>query len=107
VKDRQNQQFGTLNDLVIDMAAGKASYLIIDPASGFGLDNKLVAAPLSAMTLTHAQEQTFLVMALNKEGFQGAPSFDKNRWPNMADRKWRTDVDQYYERTALKPAARP
>lgn len=107
VRDRQNAEFGSLNDFVIDITAAKAVYFLIDPASGYNLDNQIVAAPLSACTLTHAQDQTFLVMALNKEGFQGAPHFDKNRWPNMADRKWRTDVDQYYERTALRPAARP
>jgi sporulation protein YlmC with PRC-barrel domain len=106
-RDNKNNEFGSLDEIVIDITAGKAMYFVLTPASGYNLDNKLVVAPLSACTLTHAQDQTFLVLALNKEGFQGAPNFEKDRWPNMADRKWRTDVDQYYERTAQKPAARP
>lgn len=36
-------------------------------------------------------------LAVNKEKLTEAPGFDKNNWPDMANREWETSVHKYYD----------
>ena len=58
------------------------------------------------MTLTHAQNETFLLVHVSEEGLKNAPGFDKDHWPNTADSNWAADIDRYYQRTATRPTTR-
>jgi hypothetical protein len=34
---------------------------------------------------------------INKERLEGAPGFDKDAWPRMADQAWAKQVHSYYK----------
>lgn len=106
VKNDTNQNLGSIDDLVISLPHGKLKYVALSYGSTLGLGGKLFAVPLSAMTLSHAQNETFLLVHVSEDALKNAPGFDKDRWPNTADPNWAKDVDSYYQRTATRPATR-
>jgi hypothetical protein len=40
------------------------------------------------------------VLNVNKERLAAAPGFDKEKWPDFADRKWGGSIYDYYQ---IKP----
>jgi sporulation protein YlmC with PRC-barrel domain len=107
VKNDANQNLGSIDDLVINLPHGKVKYVALSYGSTLGLGGKLFAVPLSAMTLTHAQNETFLLVHVSEDALKNAPgSFDKDHWPNTADPNWAKEIDPYFQRTATRPATR-
>jgi len=106
VKNDTNQNLGSIDDLVINLPHGKVKYVALSYGSTLGLGGKLFAVPLSAMTLTHAQNETFLLVHVSEDALKNAPGFDKDHWPNTADANWAKDIDTYYQRTATRPTTR-
>jgi len=106
VKNDTNQNLGSIDDLVINLPHGKVKYIALSYGSTLGLGGKLFAVPLSAMTLTHAQNETFLLVHVSEEALKNAPGFDKDHWPNTADPNWAKDIDAYFQRTATRSTTR-
>ena len=55
--------------------------------------NKLFAIPLSAITLAHASDKSYILFNVSQDTLKNAPGFDKNNWPNMGDPAWNRNVD--------------
>ena len=47
-----------------------------------------------------------LVYQATQETLNGAPSFDKDRWPDLDDGKFRADVNRYEQNWRAAPVAR-
>jgi hypothetical protein len=75
-------------------------------ASALTGGNKLFAVPLSALTLNHANNKTFLTLHVSQEALKSAPGFDKNYWPDMANPNWSQEIDTFYERSAQRRTIR-
>lgn len=105
VRNEANENLGSVDDLVIDCAKGDVKYMALSFGSIFTGGNKLFAVPLSAFTLTHANNKAMLTLHVNKDALKDAPGFDKDHWPNTATANWSKDVDAFYQRTATRPAS--
>jgi sporulation protein YlmC with PRC-barrel domain len=101
VRNDQNQNLGSVNELVMDITKGHVKYVALSYGSWFTGDHKLFAVPLSALTLNHANDKTFLTANVSQEALKNAPGF--TNWPNTADPNWAKSIDTYYERTAARP----
>jgi len=99
----QNKDLGNVDELVIDVNAGRVKYAALSFGSTLGFGGKMFAVPLSEFTLKHATNDVFLVLHANEEALKNAPGFDKDHWPNTADPNWAAEIDRYYERTAKRP----
>ena len=99
-----NQQLGSIDDLVIDVPGAHLKYLALASGGALGIGNKLFAIPLNEFTLKHATNDVFLVLHVNEDALKNAPGFDKDHWPNVADSNWTANIDRYFERTARRPA---
>jgi len=106
VRNDANENLGDVDELVLDVAQGHVKYIALSFGSAFAGGNKLFAVPLSACTLTHASDKTFITMHVSQDALKNAPGFDKNHWPDMANPNWSKDVDSYYERTASRTTTR-
>jgi len=106
VRNDANENLGSIDELVLDLAKGQVKYITLSFGSAFTGGNKLFAVPLSACTLTHASDKTFITMHVGQEALKNAPGFDKNHWPDMANPNWSKEVDSYYERTASRTTTR-
>ena len=50
--------------------------------------------PWKALSLRPAEKAFFL--DIPKEKLENAPGFDKDEWPNMADKDWVERIDKFY-----------
>jgi sporulation protein YlmC with PRC-barrel domain len=102
INDR-NKDLGHVDDLVIDVNAGKVKYAALAFGTTLGLGGKLFAVPLNEFTVKHATNDVFLVLNVSEEDLKKAPGFDNDHWPNFADSNWSAEIDRYYDRTAKRP----
>lgn len=94
VKNHQDEDLGKIEDLMIDLEAGKVAYAVVSFGGFLGMGDKLFAVPFSALTCDC--ENKILLINANKETLENAPGFDKDHWPNTADRAWGADVHRHY-----------
>ena len=90
----QNEDLGTIEDLMIDIESGRIAYAVLSFGGFLGLGDKLFAIPWSALKLD-AVEKRF-VLNVSKELLEEAPGFDKRNWPDMSDPAWGVQIDTYY-----------
>jgi sporulation protein YlmC with PRC-barrel domain len=102
IRNDANENLGSVDEVVLDVAKGHVKYLALSFGSWFTGGNKLFAVPLSSFTLNHANDKTFLVAHVSQENLRNAPGFDKNHWPDTANPDWAKGIDTYYERTAQR-----
>jgi len=90
----QGDKLGSIEDIMLDVGSGRVAYAVLSFGGLLGLGDKLFAIPWSALTLD-ADRKCF-VLDIPKDRLQGAPGFDKDHWPMMADESWASQVYAYY-----------
>ncbi|WP_298626129.1 PRC-barrel domain-containing protein [uncultured Legionella sp.] len=94
VKNLNDENLGKINEVVIDKATGRVSYLVLDFGGILGFGNKFFAIPWSMFT--YNEEEDCFNLNLEKERLKDAPGFDKDHWPNFTARDVSTSIDQFY-----------
>jgi predicted transcriptional regulator len=94
VRNRDGDALGKLEDLVIDVEEGRIAYAVLSFGGVLGLGGKLFAIPLHALTLK--PDEKVFILNVAKDKLERAPGFDKDNWPEMADRRWGSDIHSYY-----------
>lgn len=95
VKNAQGEDLGKVEDLAIDASDGRVNYAVLSFGGFLGMGDKLFAIPFKA--LRHQEKEC--VLDIPKDRLEKAPGFDKDHWPNFADRKWGTEIYQFYGAT--------
>lgn len=96
VRNPSGEDLGTIEELMIDLEYGCIAYAVLSFGGFLGMRNKRFAIPWEALTWD-AQSKEF-VLDVDKELLKSAPGFDKDRWPDFADRTWAGEVHEYYGR---------
>jgi sporulation protein YlmC with PRC-barrel domain len=94
VVNLQNEDLGKIEHLMIDLGTGRIAYAVLSFGGFLGMGDKLFAIPWSALTVDTLEKR--FILQVDKELLKRAPGFDKEQWPNMADRAWGTQVFKYY-----------
>ena len=94
VVNLQNEDLGKIEHLMIDLGTGRIAYAVLSFGGFLGMGDKLFAIPWSALTVDSVEKR--FILKVDKELLKLAPGFDKEHWPNMADRAWGTHVFKYY-----------
>ena len=94
VVNRQNEDLGKIEHLMIDLQTGRVAYAVLSFGAFLGMGGKLFAIPWSALTVDTVDKQ--FVLDVDKKRLELAPGFDEANWPDMADRAWGADVHKYY-----------
>jgi sporulation protein YlmC with PRC-barrel domain len=90
VVNRQDEDLGTILEIMLDVRAGNIRYAVLSYGGILGIGDKLFAVPWDALSLDTENERFVLDVA--KERLEAAPGFDKDNWPNMADQTLTKDV---------------
>lgn len=107
VRNDAGKDIGHVDELVLDIKAGKVKYAALSFGGFVGFGDKLFAIPMTAFSLKHGADETFFVLDISAEKLKTAPGFDKNNWPDTADPQWAAEIDKHYpERTAERPTTR-
>ena len=94
VRNPAGEDLGHIEEIMIDGATGRVAYAVLSFGGFLGLGNKLFAIPWEALAL-HQRDHEF-VLNIDRRQLENAPGFDKEHWPDMADRAWGSQVFAYY-----------
>jgi uncharacterized protein YjbJ (UPF0337 family)/sporulation protein YlmC with PRC-barrel domain len=85
---------GKIEDIAIDMASGRIAYAVLSFGGFLGFGSKYFALPWEALRLSSAEEA--FILHVDREVLEKAPGFDKDQWPEMADRQWGAGIYNHY-----------
>ena len=94
VCNQKGDDLGEIKDIMLDTRSGKVGYAVLSFGGFLGMGEKLFAVPWNALVLD--TEKKRFVLDVEKDRLQQAPGFDKDKWPNMADKSWAKDIHSYY-----------
>jgi len=98
VENMQGGDVGDIKDLVFD-SQGRITYAVLAFGGFLGMGEKYFAVPFTALKPEAGQkpgDRERYVLNIDKERLKSAPGFDKNNWPNMADRSWAEQIHAFY-----------
>lgn len=91
VKNPEGEDLGKIEELMIDVKAGRIAYAVLSFGGFLGLGDKFFAIPWEALSLRPREKE--FVLNIDKEKLKEAPGFDKNDWPMTGDIEW-TEEDE-------------
>lgn len=97
VVNRGGESLGKVEDLMIDVEGGRVSYAVLSFGGFLGMGNKLFAVPFESLELDSYNKR--FILDVPKDRLENAPGFDKDNWPNFADRKWGGTIYSHYGRS--------
>lgn len=97
VYNKAAEDVGDIKEIMIDMRTGRVSYAVLAFGGFMGMGEKLFAVPWEALKLD--TENKRFELDVSKERLEGAPGFDHNKWPDMADATWAAGIHAYYGTT--------
>jgi len=108
VRNVNNEDIAKVENVIVDLPAGRVVYVILTPDRSLNLGDNLYAFPPNALTL--GTDQKSLVTDMTKERLASAPHFAKNNWPNLSDTSWASQVYQFhgkqaYFQTGMQPTS--
>ena len=96
VVDPRGEDLGKIEELMLDLQAGRIRYAVVSFGGIFGLGEKLFGIPWSS--LCPDPENRRFILATDREQLKRAPAFDRHSWPVM-DRRWGRRIHRFYEQT--------
>jgi sporulation protein YlmC with PRC-barrel domain len=109
VTNSANEDLGKIEDIMIDLEAGRVAYAVVSFGGFLGLGDKLFAIPWKSFQIDTDRHE--FLLDVEKSVLEAAPGFDKDNWPNFADPIFGEAVHDYYgqatywERSAPSVAA--
>ena len=94
VYNTKDEDLGDIKEIMIDMRSGRIAYAVLSFGGVLGMGDKLFAVPWSALKLDTVNKR--FILDIDKKRLEGAPGFDKDAWPRMADPTWGAQVHSYY-----------
>ncbi|MEZ5351863.1 MAG: PRC-barrel domain-containing protein [Bryobacteraceae bacterium] len=94
VVNRKGEDLGKIEEIMVDLASGRVAYAVLSFGGFLGMGDKLFAIPWQSLQIDTVSKRA--ILDLSKERLESAPGFDKDNWPNMADRIWGESVYTHY-----------
>jgi hypothetical protein len=79
---------------MLDKVSGKAAYAVLDTGSFLGIGGKLFALPWNS--IHYDLDKDCFILNIDKEKLKNAPGFDRDNWPDFADKSLGESLSQYY-----------
>ncbi len=92
VLDAHGQELGKIEDIALDLLAGRVAYAVLSFGGILGIGDKLFAVPWKKLK-RHRQEWQLNV---ERHRLEQAPGFNKENWPDLADPSWEMQISGYY-----------
>lgn len=88
IRTSKGVSLGKISDVVLDPESGRILYAI------HTFRGKLQPVPWAALQTD--PDGKYFTLNVDPEKLKGAPSFEKERWPNVVDQQWAQDVHAFY-----------
>lgn len=83
VLNRQDEKLGKVEDLMVDLPAGRIVAVILSSGGFLGMGDELSAVPPSALEFD--MERDNLRLDASKQALSDAPHFKANEWPDLGE----------------------
>ena len=87
VRNPQDEELGTIKDIVIDFEQGRVAYVVLATGGLLGLGEKLVAVPINILR-GQGDEADYLTLNASKAKLDAAKGFDPDNYPAMQPSAW-------------------
>jgi sporulation protein YlmC with PRC-barrel domain len=94
VRNTNDENIGDIKEIMLDVADGSIGYAVLSFGTFLGMGGKLFAVPWSALKLD--TESKCFRLDVDKSRLKDAPGFDKDDWPDFADKTLVKDLHAYY-----------
>jgi len=94
VKNTQKEDLGKIEEVMLDKSTGRAAYVVLASGGFLGMGDKFFAIPWNSIRFDNGQD--CFVLNVDKETLKKAPGFDKDNWPDMANKVWGQTISTYY-----------
>ena len=94
VEDVSNQPLGKVDNVVVNLPVGRIAFIILTPDARLKLGNNLYVLPPQAFTLSADQKN--LVSGVDLKTLSSGPHFTPDKWPNLSDRAFASQVYEHY-----------
>lgn len=94
VKNTQGDDLGNIKDIMIDASNNTVAYYVLSFGGFMNMGDKLFALPAQSLTLDTVNK--CFILNATKEQLEKAKGFDKDNWPNFADKSFRDSLNSHY-----------
>jgi len=94
VRNRADEDLGKIEQIMIDLPAGRIAYAVLSFGGILGMGDKLFAVPWNALKIDENRHE--FVLDMDRQTLDNAPGFDKNNWPDMADPSFGASIHRHY-----------
>jgi sporulation protein YlmC with PRC-barrel domain len=94
VRNSAGEDLGKIEEIMIDVPTGKVAYAVLSFGGFLGIGEKLFAVPWQALEIDQREHE--FVLNVDKKLLENAPGFDRDNWPDMADRNFCAQIYGYY-----------
>jgi sporulation protein YlmC with PRC-barrel domain len=94
VVNPNGENLGTIYDVIIDLQIDHIAYMVLSFGGFMGIGEKLFVVPAKALQPQPGGDK--MVLNVEKDRLKEAPGFDRDNWPNLANREWGTQIHEYY-----------
>lgn len=98
VQNLQDEKLGKLENLLVDLPAGRIVAVIVSSGGFLGMGDELSAIPPTALRFT--SDRNTLQLDISKEMLASAPHFKADQWPDFAQPTYSSGVYRAYK---IKP----
>jgi sporulation protein YlmC with PRC-barrel domain len=98
VKNLQDEKLGKVENILLDLAAGRVVAVIVSSGGFLGMGDELSAIPPSALRFT--AERDTLQLDASKEMLSSAPHFKANQWPDFNQPSY---ANRFYRAYGVEP----
>jgi sporulation protein YlmC with PRC-barrel domain len=94
VHNLQDDRIGRVNDLIVDLPAGRVAEVVVATGGFLGMGDELSAVP--PQSFRQGNEPNTLVLDTTKEALSSAPHFKSSEWPDLNDTNYMAGVYRSY-----------
>jgi hyperosmotically inducible protein len=95
IRNVQDEKLGKVEDLAVDIAAGRIVQVIVSSGGVLGVGNATLAVPPGAFTLS-APDDKSLRTTVTKEKLKAAPAFKMSKWQDYWETNSLAESYRYY-----------
>ena len=95
VKNLQDEKLGKVENLMVDLSAGRIVAVVISSGGFIGIGDELSAVTPAALRFN--TERDTLQLDASKEMLSAAPHFRANEWPDFGQPRYASDVYRAYK----------
>jgi len=94
VKNLQDEKLGKVDNLIVDLQAGRLATVIISSGGFLGMGDELSAVPPAA--LRYGTERDAILLDTTKDALAKAPHFKSSQWPDLSEPGYAEGVYRAY-----------